>query len=98
APLQAQSPEPTAQSPEPRAQSPEPSAQSPEPRAQSPEPRAQSQNSSPHCLIVASNLFSSVVAGSNLPPRYLARNSSLTALKAILLTGRAKPCPSSGNT
>jgi len=51
-----------------------------------------------YCLMLASNLLSSAVAGSNLPPKYFARNSSEAALKAMLLVGRAKPCPSSGKT
>jgi hypothetical protein len=51
-----------------------------------------------YCLMLASSLPSSAVAGSNLPPRYFARNSSVAALKAMLLVGRAKPCPSSGKT
>jgi len=36
--------------------------------------------------------------GSARPPKQEAKKFSVTALKAMLLTGRAKPCPSSGNT
>src|SRR5581483_9512519 len=51
-----------------------------------------------HCFTLASNLASSADGGSDRPPRYLARNSSDAALKAMLLTGRANPWPSSGKT
>ena len=50
--------------------------------------------------MLASNLLSSAVAGSNLPPKYLARNSSEAALKAMLLVDlrrtAAKLCRAKG--
>ena len=42
--------------------------------------------------------LSPLPSGSKRPPRYLARNASAAAVKTRLFSGRANPCPSSGNT
>src|SRR5438552_18189738 len=42
--------------------------------------------------------LSPLPSGSTRPPRYLAKNASAAAVKTRLFSGRAKPCPSSGNT
>src|SRR2546429_2894762 len=42
--------------------------------------------------------LSPLPCGSTRPPRYLAKNASAAAVKTRLFSGRAKPCPSSGNT
>jgi len=54
-------------------------------------------NSAP-CFTCAVEAFSVSPIGSARPPRQGARKFSATALNAMPFTGRAKPCPSSGNS